>query len=68
MGAVVPVLIVVTFWMIVGVIAVWFFGRALRVPTEMEMEAQLEQAVHAAHAAHAAHEEQPAESSVTTAH
>jgi hypothetical protein len=61
MGAVVPVLIVVAFWMVVGVVAVWFFGRFLSIPTEMEVEAQLEQAAHAEHKEHAA------ESGVTTA-
>jgi hypothetical protein len=53
MGAVVPVVIVVAFWMIVGVIAVWFFKQALSVPTEMEIEAAHEQAAHQAHTAEA---------------
>jgi len=38
MGAVVPVLLVVIFWMIVGVFAVMLFRHWLRVPTEAEVE------------------------------
>lgn len=38
MGAVVPVLLVVIFWMIVGVFAVALFRHWLRVPTEAEVE------------------------------
>ena len=38
MGAVVPVLIVVIFWMIVGAFSVALFRRWLRVPTEAEVE------------------------------
>ncbi len=49
MGEVIPVLIVVIFWMVMGVFALWFFRRALSVPTEMEVEAQIEHALHEAH-------------------
>lgn len=38
MGAVVPVLIVVIFWMVVGAFSVALFRRWLRVPTETEVE------------------------------
>lgn len=56
MGPVVPILIVVIFWMIVGVFAITLFRRWLRVPTEMEEEH--------AHEAHAAHEATAAEDRV----
>ena len=49
MGAVVPILIVVIFWMITGVLAVGIFRRWLRVPTEAEVEY-----AHESHAAHGA--------------
>lgn len=42
MGVVVPILIVVIFWMIVGVFAVTIFRRWLRVPTEAEVEQEHE--------------------------
>ncbi len=65
MGAVIPVIIVAAFWVLVGVLAVWFFRRALSVPTEMEEQAKLEAAARAEHA-EAEHAES-ADTSVTTA-
>ena len=41
-SAVLPVVIVVVFWMIVGIFAAFFFGRSLRTPTETEIEAKRE--------------------------
>lgn len=48
MGAIVPIVIVVVFWLIVGIFAVTVFRRWLHIPTEAEME---EQHGHEAHAA-----------------
>ncbi|MGH2516795.1 MAG: hypothetical protein ACRDHP_14170 [Ktedonobacterales bacterium] len=56
MGPVVPILVVVIFWMIVGGFAVSLFRRWLRVPTEMEAEH--------AHEAHEAHETEAREDKV----
>ena len=39
MGPVVPILIVIIFWMILGVFALTIFRRWLLIPTEAEMEA-----------------------------
>jgi hypothetical protein len=35
---VLPIVYVVAFWIVTGILACWFFGRALRVPTEAELE------------------------------
>jgi len=42
MGELLPIFFVVLFWIVVGVLACWFFGRALRLPTESELEASHE--------------------------
>lgn len=52
MGEIVPILIVVVFWVIVGIFAVALFRRWLHVPTETEMEMEMEHG-HGAHAAQA---------------
>lgn len=39
MNEVTPILLVVLIWAVVFVGTLWFFGRALRVPTEAELEA-----------------------------
>jgi Kef-type K+ transport system membrane component KefB len=49
-----PILAVVAFWIITGVIACWFFGRALRLPTESELEVAHELAAASEHAQPAA--------------
>ncbi len=41
---VLPIVLVVVFWVLVGILAVWFFGRTLRLPTESEIEAEREHA------------------------
>lgn len=50
MGAIVPIVIVVVFWMIVGVFAVALFRRWLHVPTEAELEMAHGHGAHAAEA------------------
>ena len=45
-GEVLPVVIVVLFWLVAFVLAWWFSARALRAPIEYEEE-------HAGHAGHA---------------
>jgi hypothetical protein len=52
MGPVVPILIVIIFWMILGVFALTIFRRWLLIPTEAEMEAE-----HESHATEAKEEQ-----------
>ena len=50
MGEVVPVLLVVLFWALAFLFAFWFSQRAMRVPTETELEMAHESANHDEHA------------------
>jgi hypothetical protein len=42
-----PPLIIATIWTGIGIFALWFFRRGLKVPTESELEAEREQQEHA---------------------
>jgi len=55
MDEVTPVLLVVFFWALAFAFAFWFSQRAMRVPTETEMEMAHEAAAHDEHAATPAH-------------
>lgn len=50
MGAIVPILVVVIFWMIVGVFAVALFRHWMQAPTEAELEMAHGHGAHAAEA------------------
>ncbi|HEV2460185.1 MAG TPA: hypothetical protein VGS80_17655 [Ktedonobacterales bacterium] len=42
-----PPLIIAIIWTGIGIFALWFFRRGLKVPTESELEAEREQQEHA---------------------
>ena len=49
-----PIILVIAFWILLGIFAVWFSRRALHAPTEgeLELEAQHAESVHATKSAH----------------
>jgi hypothetical protein len=47
-----PIILVITFWILLGIFAVWFTRRALHAPTEEELEAQRAESVHVTKSAH----------------
>ena len=47
-----PIILVIAFWILLGIFAVWFSRRALHAPTEGELEAQHAESVHATKSAH----------------
>ncbi len=47
-----PIILVILFWILLGIFAVWFTRRALHAPTEGELEAQHAESVHATKSAH----------------
>lgn len=47
-----PIILIIIFWMVLGAFAVWFCRVALHAPTEGELEEQRAESVHATKSAH----------------
>ena len=44
-----PIVLVIVFWLVLGLFAIWFSRIALHAPTEAEIEAQSAESGHGSH-------------------
>jgi hypothetical protein len=47
-----PIILIILFWILLGIFAVWFSRKALHAPTEGELKAQHAESVHMTNSAH----------------